>query len=262
MPNLDHLSATCEAAIRAGARELMAWKGRFSTREKAARDLVTDADLASQEAIRKAIRQEFPDHGFLGEEDPNMEQLDRPYCWIVDPLDGTTNYVHHYPFFAVSVAVAQAGQLVAGGVLDPIQDEYFEASLGQGSKLNGQPIAVSNTVALEESLLAVSLPPSPQLDDLDVRAFLQVVPRCQAVRRTGSAALNLAYVACGRLDAHWAHFIHPWDSAAGILLVREAGGVATAAAGGEFRLAEADYLVGATRQLHETLLPLIFGTNG
>lgn len=260
MSEVTQLMETCEAAARAGARELMDWRGRFSTREKSARDLVTDADLASQQAIETVVRQQFPDHGFLGEEGPHIEQLDQPYCWVVDPLDGTTNYVHDYPFFAVSVAVAKEGKLVAGTVFDPIREECFQTGLGQGSWLNGSRLTTSNTTVLQQALLAVSFPPIPQVNDPDFQAFLNVAPLCQAVRRTGSAALNLAYVACGRLDAHWAHSIHPWDSAAGVLLVLEAGGVATASCGEEFQLAKGNYSTASTRLLYDALQPLITGT--
>lgn len=259
MCRIEQLAATCEAAARAGAAALLDWRGRFSTQEKSARDLVTDADLASQQAVRAVISETFPDHGFLGEEDPDMEQLNRPYCWIVDPLDGTTNYVHGFPFFCVSVAVVHESRLEAGVVFDPLREECFRAEAGKGSRLNGQMISVGETTDLEQALLAVSFPPQPRLDDPDVRAFLQVAPLCRAVRRSGSAALNLAYVACGRLDAHWAHFIHPWDSAAGVLLVGEAGGVATACEGGGFQISAGDYFAAGTSKLHERLLPLISG---
>jgi len=257
MPEITQLMATCEAAARAGAEELMDWRGRFSTREKSARDLVTDADLASQRAVEAVIRGQFPEHGFLGEEDPDLEQLNRPYCWVADPLDGTTNYVHDFPFFCVSVAVAREGKVVAGAIFDPIRGECFLAGLGEGSWLDGSRIATSETTALEQALLAVNFPPSLQISDPDFQAFLKVTPICQALRRTGSAALNLAYVACGRLDANWAHATYPWDSAAGVLLVLEAGGVARASRGGEFELAKGNYSVASTRQLYETLQPLI-----
>lgn len=257
MPNVEQLLATCEKAAAAGAEELLSWRGRFSAREKSARDLVTDADLASQNAIRTVIQAEFDDHGFLGEEDPDPAQLDRPYCWIVDPLDGTTNYVHDYPCFAVSVAVAERGELVAGVVLDPLREECFRAAKGLGCQLNGENVATSDTAEVENSLVAVSFPPDLKADSHDLRAFLEVATRCRAVRRTGSAALNLAYVACGRLDAHWAYFIHPWDSAAGVLLIREAGGQATASDGGDYQLKNGDYAVFATPELHRAFLPLL-----
>ncbi len=257
MPTNKELLAICEQAALAGAQELLEWRGHFSTREKSARDLVTDADLASQTAVRAVIEANFADHGFLGEEDPDPQQLRNPYCWVVDPLDGTTNYVHDYPCFAVSVAVAKAGKIVAGVVLDPLRDECFRAAKGLGSQLNGQPITTSSTTEVGKSLVAVSFPPDLQPDSPDLLAFLQVATRCQAVRRTGSAALNLAYVACGRLDAHWAHFIHPWDSASGELLVREAGGVTSASRGGDYCLAQGNYSVAATIELHEALMPMI-----
>jgi len=261
MLKIEQLLATCEAAARAGGEQLLAWRGRFSTQEKADRDFVTDADLASQEAIRAVILDGFPDHGFLGEESPDPGQLERPYCWVVDPLDGTTNYIHDFPCFAVSVAVAQAGRLVAGAILDPLREELFLAAAGQGATLSGEPIASSRTVELRESLLAVSFPPKMHLKMPDVKAFLQTAPHCRAVRRTGSAALNLAYVACGRLDAHWAFQINPWDSAAGVLLVQESGGVATSVLGDDYDLSSGDYLATATTELHRTLQPMMISSS-
>ena len=260
MVPIEQLLATCETAVRAGGEQLLAWRGRFYAREKADRDLVTDADLASQEAIRRVILSVFPDHGFLGEESPNLRELSRPACWIVDPLDGTTNYVHDFPFYAVSVAVAQEGRLAAGAIFDPLREELFLAAAGWGAKLAGRSIGPSCTTELEAALLAVSFPAKMHLEMPDVKAFLQAAPRCRAVRCSGSAALNLAYVACGRLDAHWAFETHPWDSAAGVLLVQEAGGVATSVLGKDYDLASGDSLAAATPELHQNLLPLIISS--
>jgi myo-inositol-1(or 4)-monophosphatase len=256
-PTPSELLTICELAAQAGAEQLMAWRGRFQTREKAPRDLVTDADYASEQAVRRVIAEHFPDHGILGEEAAVMDQLDLPYCWVVDPLDGTINYAHGLPCYGVSVAVAHKGQLLAGVVFDPERNECFSATAGGGATLNGRPMAVSRAETVEESLVAVSFPPRLDDESLDLQAFMRVGPVCQAMRRTGSAALNLAYVACGRLDAHWAHEIHPWDAAAGVLLVREAGGAVSAADGQPFNLARADYLAASTAKLHERLLPLI-----
>jgi myo-inositol-1(or 4)-monophosphatase len=203
------------------------------------------------------IAERFPDHGFLGEEAPAAEQLRCEYCWIVDPLDGTTNYVHGFPCYGVSVAVAHRGHLLAGVVYDPLHDECFAASAGGGAFLNGEPMSTSAAVELGESLLAVSFPAKLERESPDLEAFLRIAPQCQAIRRTGSAALNLAYVACGRLDGHWAHEIHPWDSAAGVLLVQEAGGVATGSDGRPFELAAGHYLAAATTELHAALEPLV-----
>ncbi len=249
MPELAVLLDTCENAARQGAKELMDWRSRFTAREKSARDLVTDADIASQEAIYKVIRSAFPDHGFLGEESPDPAQLEQPYCWVVDPLDGTTNYVHGFPCYCVSVAVAKAGRVVAGAVFDPLSNQCYKAALGQGSWLNGEPIGVSRETKLGHALVAVSFPPELHSDSPDIQAFLRISPACQAVRRTGSAALNLAYVACGWLDAHWAAAIHSWDSAAGVLLVAEAGGVVGSFAGEDYCLAQGDYCVASSPEL-------------
>ena len=250
MCKIEQLLATCEASCRSGGAQLMNWRGKFVAQEKSARDLVTDADIASQEAIRDVVLADFPDHGFLGEESPDPAQLENAFCWVVDPLDGTTNYVHGFPCFAVSVAVAHQGKLVAGGVYDPQREEMFLAGAGKGTTLNGAPIRTSEVQDLDSALMAVSFPPRLTLEMPDARAFLKLAPQCQAVRRTGSAALNLAYVACGRLDAHWAFQINPWDSAAGVLLVQEAGGTVSAAAGTPYDLQHGDYLVAATDILH------------
>jgi myo-inositol-1(or 4)-monophosphatase len=253
----SELLAVCEEAAQAGAKELLAWWGRFQARQKAPRDLVTDADLASEKAVRAVIAAHFPDHGILGEEAPVLAQLRLPYCWVVDPLDGTTNYAHGLPCYAVSVAVAHEGRLLAGVVYDPERQENFAAAAGLGARLNGKPMAVSQAMTLEEGLFAVSFPAQLVDDSPDLIAFLRVAPRCQAIRRTGSAALNLAYVACGRLDGHWAHDIHPWDSAAGVLLIQEAGGVATSSNGRQYELAAGDYLTAATQPLYDALRPLV-----
>ncbi len=256
-PSPSELLNVCNEAAQAGAKELRHWEGRFHARHKGPRDLVTEADLASEQAIRRVISQQFPEHGILGEEAPAPEQLQRSYCWIVDPLDGTTNYAHGLPFYCVSIAVVREGRLLAGMILDPVRDECFAAAAGEPARLNGKTIVTSNAKILENALLAVSFPALVKEESVDLQAFLNVTPRCQAVRRTGSSALNLAYVASGRLDGHWAHEIHPWDAAAGILLVQQAGGKATAVRGGPYDVAAGPYLVAATPELHAALLPLV-----
>lgn len=258
---LDLLAAGKDAA-KAGAAELLAWRDRFAAREKGPADLVTDADLASEKAVSAVLRQRFPDHAILGEEGSSgpeqiRSMLAEEYCWVVDPLDGTTNYVHQFPCYAVSIGLTHRGELVAGVVYDPLANEMFAATRGGGATLNEQTISVSDVSQLGQALVAVSFPPAVTPESPDMQAFLRTAPVCQAVRRTGSAALNLAYVACGRLEAHWAYRIRPWDAAAGVLLVEEAGGVATASDGSPFRLAEADYFVANSRPLHGELRELI-----
>jgi myo-inositol-1(or 4)-monophosphatase len=253
---------TCEAAARAGARELLAWRGRFETREKAPADLVTDADVASQAAIRTVIATRYPDHLFIGEESTTkLGALDTDeHVWLVDPLDGTTNYVHGFPCYAVSVAVARHRELLAGVIYDPLTDECFASESGRGAWRNGSAIHTGEVATVGEALLAVSLPARVKGDSPDLADFVRVVQVCQAIRRTGSAALNLAYVACGRLDGFWATHIHPWDVAAGVLLVREAGGVVTGRDGAEFDLWNPHFASAAGPALHRELMNVLDGS--
>lgn len=223
----------CEAAARAGGRVLLDWLGRFAVSQKGVSDFVTEADYASQREIRRVVAEAFPSHGFVGEEADDGRP--RPPAgtaghagtgtrWIVDPLDGTTNYIHGFPAWCVSVALAEGDAILAGTILDPLRDECFTASRGGGAFLDGRPIRAPRVTALGDAVAAVSFPPrvtaaSPALAD-----FVAVVPHVQAVRRTGSTALNLAWLACGRLHAFWARQVACWDMAAGALILREAGG--------------------------------------
>ncbi len=248
--------ATCEAAARAGAEQLVDWRGRFQTREKGFCDLVTDADLASQRAIQRVVGERYPDHAFLGEEHAGNSYPNHPdrLVWIVDPLDGTTNYVHGYPNYAVSVAIVQGQRILVGTIYDPVRDECFTAAAGKGAHCNGVPLKTSTTASLADSLVAISLPPRVRRDSPDLLDFIEVTQVCQAVRRSGSSALNLAYVASGALDAFWATHIHPWDVAAGVLLIREAGGIVTARDGAEFDLWNPHFVAAAGNGLHAELL--------
>jgi myo-inositol-1(or 4)-monophosphatase len=197
---------------------------------------VTEADLASQEAVREIIQASFPQHDFVSEEGEAPMGLDGEYCWVVDPLDGTTNYVHQIPHYAVSLALLQRGRPIVGVIFDPVNRECFTAVKGQGAKLNGQPIRTSGVTELSQAVIAASFSarvdfPSPEIDQ-----FVAAVKGTQGVRRTGSAALNLCYVAAGRFDAFWALSTKAWDVAAGVLLVEEAGGVVTRIDGSPFSL--------------------------
>jgi myo-inositol-1(or 4)-monophosphatase len=254
---------TCEVAARAGGRELNDWRGRFTTREKGITDLVTDADLASQAAIQRVIAERFPEHAFIGEETPEAvhpraDQL----TWIVDPLDGTTNYVHGYPHYAVSVALARGRDLQVGVVYDPVTDLCFSAAAGEGAWCNGVPMRTTPVEKLSDALVAVSLPAHVSKGSPDLADFVTAAQRCQGVRRSGSAALNLAFVARGWLDAFWAHQIHPWDVAAGVLLVREAGGMVTGLDGGDFDLWKPHFLSAATPRLHAALREVLTPPRG
>jgi myo-inositol-1(or 4)-monophosphatase len=222
--------AAAEEAARLGAVQLEEWRGRFSAREKAHADLVTEADLASQRAIRSFLQARFPDHAFLGEEDPQAKagRVDPAVpTWIVDPLDGTANYVHDVPAYCVSVGLMSGGDLVAGAVYDPRQDELFSAATGLGATLNGRRISVSPVTELRSALLSTGFPPDPDCQERNLHWWRVFTFRAQALRRTGSTALNLAYVAAGRFDGYWAFDNWAWDVAAGVVLVREAGGIVT-----------------------------------
>jgi len=282
MHDFDDYMRVCEAAVRAGGQVVQDWAGRFDVRKKGPADLVTQADLASQEVVRKKVLASFPGHGLLGEEaEANYKPGECPnfrvsehgtvpfgttlagavgtaapqteYRWIVDPLDGTTNYVHGVPHYCVSLALERHGRLLVGAVYDPVLDECFTAIDGRGAWLNGQPIRASGVSALSESLAAVGFAPNVQPDAPDLRLFLEMLPRCQAIRRTGSSALNLCYLAAGRFDLYWSYSTRIWDVAAGVLIVREAGGCVTSPDGGEFSLEEAHFLAAATPELHARL---------
>ena len=234
--------------------------GRVTVREKGPADLVTEADFASQEVIRRTLLEAFPDHGFLAEETepPGTAVRDgAEYRWIADPLDGTTNYVHQVPHFSVSLALERSGELVVGSVYDPVADECFSAVAGEGACLNGKRIRTSNVGSLSKALAAVGFPTVVDAQSPDLKLFIQALNGCQAIRRTGSAALNMCYVAAGRFDASWSFCTKIWDVAAGVLLIREAGGVVTSPNGGAFVLEEARYVAAANPQLHAELRGLV-----
>ncbi len=232
---------------------LLDWAGRFAVREKGPADLVTEADLASQEVIREILLGAFPSHGFLAEENLSLPSRQEGLRWVVDPLDGTTNYVHGLPIYAVSIALEQSGKLLAGTVYNPVADECYVAAHGQGAQLNGQPLNVSQTTELDQALVAASLPAKVRRDDQDLADFLEVTLRCRAVRRMGSSALNLCYLAAGRFDAYWARNTKAWDIAAGLLIVSEAGGVVSSLDGGKPDLSRPQFIAASTPALHRQI---------
>jgi myo-inositol-1(or 4)-monophosphatase len=222
-------------------------------------DLVTDADRASEALIAARISSVFPDHALVGEEGtrgPTGDIDRRGYSWIFDPLDGTTNYAHGYPHFAVSIALEQAGETLIGVVYDPMRDELFEATRGGGATLNGAPMGVSSTAELIRSLLATgfSYDLTARAENLAMwNAFLNI---CQGTRRDGAAALNLTYVAAGRLDGFWERPLNPWDIAAGALIVKEAGGAVSAFDGGMFDPFDRE-VVASNSVIHNVMLEVI-----
>lgn len=253
---VELLETACEAA-RIGGGVLQQWRHKFTTREKNPSDLVTEADVAAERAIFEFIHARYPDHCYLGEEGLDRNDGNSPVRWIIDPLDGTSNYVHGFPYYAVSIGVEQAGELVAGAVFDPTRDEMFAAVQGGGATLNGEPIRVSEQADLSTALCMASLPVRSDRSHPAVQCFLRVLEAAQHVQRTGSAALNLCGVACGRIEAFWSTSLKPWDMAAGVVIVREAGGRITTTGGGAFDVNQADLLATNGSLVHDELSQLL-----
>ena len=255
---MNRFLATAEQAVREGGEVLAQMLGRVTVREKGPADLVTEADFASQDTVRRIVLGEYPEHGLIGEEDdgevrPNEEV---EYRWIVDPLDGTTNFVHGVPHFCVSLALERQGQLVVGAVYNPMSGECFLAEAGKGATLNGHAISTSNTTDLSQSLAALGLPSVVDSQTPDLLLFNEALSKCQAIRRTGSAALNLCYVACGRFDVSWSYCTKVWDIAAGALMIQEAGGVVESPDGGAFDVHKGQVLSAASEALMDQVIEM------
>lgn len=216
-----NFAATC---ARDAGLVLMEKLGRARVTHKGAIDLITEADLASEKLIVERIRNAYPKHEILAEESGLSTHASSEHRWIIDPLDGTTNYAHGYPCFSVSIALEINREVVLGIVYDPTRDEMFAAEKGRGATLNNRAIRVSATRELDKSLLVTGFPYDVRTRPDFAREFILFMQHAQAVRRDGSAALDLAYTACGRFDGFWEEGLKAWDCAAGLLLVEEAGG--------------------------------------
>ncbi|TWU33327.1 inositol monophosphatase family protein [Novipirellula artificiosorum] len=260
----EHLDVALRAA-KAGAVELMARRDDRVVREKAPKDLVTDADLAAQQAIRSILMDCFPGYAFVGEEEGENEppnsvrqgEIDAPPCWVVDPLDGTVNYVHRLQSFAVSIGLYAAGKMRLGVIYDPVCDEMFTAIDGQGARVNGRSIRVSACEEIGEGLFSCSFPAGIESDAPEVRQFIRVLGQCRSLRRLGSCALNMCYVAAGRLDGYWATSVQPWDAAAGIVIAREAGATLTQVDGASLDDWSPKFCLTASQKLHQSMLDLL-----
>ena len=231
-----------EIAVQAGAVLLDAY-GRVSAREKGPADLVTEADFASQKLIAERLHNAFPDHTLLAEEEGAETDFDAPWRWIVDPLDGTMNFAHGFPLWVVSIGLEHAGRLVVGVVYSPLTRQTFSASLGRGATLDGRPIRVSTVDRLESSLIVTGLPTDFAADaDRQTAYMRRFSTRTHSLRRTGTSALNLALVAAGSCEVCYATAMHPWDAAAGVVLVREAGGFVSKFSGAPYDLYDGEIL--------------------
>jgi myo-inositol-1(or 4)-monophosphatase len=244
------------AASRAGALIRARYAEPSAVQFKSEVDLVTETDREAERLIVAEIVAAFPDHGIVAEESPPLAAAS-PYRWFVDPLDGTTNFAHGFPHFAVSIALEFEGRLVLGLVLDPVRGERFSALHGQGARLNGAPIGVSGTSDISTALLGTGFAPDRRHRAGHYLAFVEeALQRAHCIRRAGSAALDLCYVACGRLDGYWEWQLGPWDTAAGRLIVEEAGGRVTDAEGRNHRV-EGPSTVASNGRLHPALLEMI-----
>jgi myo-inositol-1(or 4)-monophosphatase len=251
------LATAVEAVLRAGDIQMAHFGTDLAIEKKGAIDLVTKVDLAVEQMFRAMVAERFPGHAVLAEELGTADPQPATHRWIFDPLDGTTNYAHGLPIFASSLALEIDGVITVGAVYDPSRRELFTASLGGGAFLNGVPMRVSSTRTLIDALLVTGFPYTihESADDL-VSLFAAFLTRAQAVRRLGSAALDLCYVASGRMDGFWEQHLKPWDVAAGALMLAEAGGTVTALDGTPFDVRNGQ-LMASNGVLHETLLDVV-----
>jgi myo-inositol-1(or 4)-monophosphatase len=235
------LEVAIDTAREAGGILLSEFTRPVSISYKGEVDLVTQADRLSEQAIVTRLRKHFPNHAIIAEEGGGAES-DSTFRWHVDPLDGTTNFAHGYPCFAVSIGLEEAGELIAGVIFQPVSGELFTAEKGGGAYLNRKKIHVSAIETLATSLLATGFPSVKRAQNPNIHYYWDFTLRSHGVRRDGSAALDLAAVACGRFEGFWEFGLHSWDTAAGVLLVREAGGVVTGFEGKPYLLGDRELL--------------------
>jgi len=254
--NESFLPAMTAIAREAGALLMEYFHQGLKIEYKGEADLVTAADRASETLIRERVAKQFPAHDVLGEEQ-GLKDRGSEYRWYVDPLDGTTNFAHGYPVFCVSLALEHRsqteGKRVVAVVYDPTRDELFAAEAGKGAKLNGGPIHVSTAARLNECLVATGFPSHKRHKNPNIHFYHQITLRTHGVRRAGSAALDLCNVACGRFDGFWEFNLNPWDTAAGVLILEEAGGKVTRFDGSPFQIDSCETL-GSNGLVHDALV--------
>jgi myo-inositol-1(or 4)-monophosphatase len=231
----EFLNVAVQSAREAGALLRAEFEKPKTISYKGEVDLVTESDRRSEAIVVARLQEHFPNHVIVAEEGGRTTAADARYCWHVDPLDGTTNFAHGYPCFAVSIGLLEAGEPIVAAVLNPFSDELFTAMRGRGAFLNQKPIRVSRVEKLANSLVCTGFPPQHRKSSVNMNYYWEFTLRSHGVRRDGSAALDLCSVACGRFEAFWEFGLNSWDTAAGILLVTEAGGMVTDLAGRPYR---------------------------
>jgi len=253
---MDFLSVAREAAYAAGHVLRENIHGTRQITYKGDINLVTEMDMRSERTIVEILRAAFPDHGIIAEEETKIRN-DSGYSWIIDPLDGTTNYAHGYPCFSVSIALEYKGAIIVGAVYDPMREELFSAQKGQGAFLNGKPIRVSAADTLIKSLLATGFPYDRKVSEKNNMVFFHdLLMASLEVRRDGSAALDLCSVAAGRFDGFWELKLKPWDVAAGSLIAQEAGGRVSDFTGTHFSIHD-DEILASNGKIHEQMLQIL-----
>ena len=253
----SYLEVAVETAREAGAILLAEFDRPVKISYKGEVDLVTQADKRSEQAIVSRLRSHFPEHAIVAEEGGGAESQS-PFRWHVDPLDGTTNFAHGYPCFAVSIGLEEAGDLIAGVIYQPVSGELFTAAKGEGAFLNQKKIEVSHIEKLATSLLATGFPSVKRAQNPNIHYYWDFTLRSHGVRRNGSAALDLAAVACGRFDGFWEFGLHSWDAAAGVLMIREAGGIVTQFDGQPYRLGDRE-LLASNGRIHSEMKEIATG---
>jgi myo-inositol-1(or 4)-monophosphatase len=261
--DLKFAAPAAAIAMEAGALVRGFYENGVETEYKGEADLVTEADRASERLIVERLGARFPSHGVYGEEG-TRGQMESEYRWYIDPVDGTTNFAHRYPVFCVSMGLEyrapglsaeEEGEIVAGVIFDPTRNELFVAEKGKGAYLNGRRIQVSRTSTVAESLLATGFPSRKRHQNPNIYFYQEITMRSHGVRRAGSAALDLAYTACGRFDGYWEFNLNPWDTSAGFLMVTEAGGTLTYYDGSPFHLASRE-LLASNGRIHGELVQI------
>jgi len=258
----SYLDITLEAAQKAGAiikdnfhkNKLIDYKGRIN--------LVTNVDMEAERTVIETIKNYYPAHNILTEETEYNQNPDQEYCWVIDPLDGTTNYVHGFPFVCVSIALQKDGESIVGVVYNPILDELFYSEKGKGSFRNNEPISVSDNADFSKSLLATGFPYDMLNEERNnIKNFSNVIRECRGIRRPGAAALDLCYVARGIFDGYWELELFPWDTAAGILILEEAGGKVSTFDGSKFSIFDKE-IAASNGKIHKELLKVLVQKKG
>jgi myo-inositol-1(or 4)-monophosphatase len=247
---MEYLETAVEIAREAGALLTKYFDRRIGFETKGEFDIVTEADRASEKFILERLHSHFPSHTIVAEESGKHDGSSE-FRWYVDPLDGTTNFAHGFPIFNVTLGLARGGEMIAGVVYDPVRQELFTAERGAGAQLNGRRIRVSPTKSLSDSLASTGFPSRKRHSNINIHFYYQLAMATHGVRRTGSAAIDLAWVASGRLDFFWEFGLNPWDMAAGILLVKEAGGRITDMDGAPHVIGTSKHLLADNGLLHD-----------